>query len=226
MPVLIPLAMNIGFYIEYLIRQFKELKDKRETVPVYFNFGLIALIGIAFPVLAYYFLKDNLTGYWFWYISASIVLFGIGLLIINYLIKKNMKYVFLLTVSFFVSVLLLALPLSRTLIDSNYKPITQLKAEADNDQLNIYGLNYISPEMIWEFGTAIPAINGENGKINFPTENTFGLLANGISPKDDSKLKALYTIKKMATYDLNQVGPDSKKYNGRLMRHYYILTKK
>ena len=89
MPVLIPLAMNIGFYIEYLIRRFKDLKDKRETFPVYFNFGLIALIGIAFPIFAYFFLKDHLTGYWFWYISASIVLFAIGLLIIKYLINKN-----------------------------------------------------------------------------------------------------------------------------------------
>lgn len=226
MPVLIPLAMNIGFYIEYLIRRFKDLKDKREIFPVYFNFGLIALIGIAFPIFAYFFLKDHLTGYWFWYISASIVLFAIGLLIIKYLINKNLKHVFLLTVFFFVSVLLLALPLSQALIDSNYNSITQLKSEADNEQIKIYGFNYVSPEMIWAFGTTIPRINGDNGEINFPTENTFGLLANGISPKDESKLKALYNIKKIATYDLNQVAPDSGKYNGRLMNHYYILTKK
>jgi 4-amino-4-deoxy-L-arabinose transferase-like glycosyltransferase len=226
MPVLIPLAMNIGFYIEYLIRRFKDLKDKRETIPVYFNFGLIASIGIAFPVLAYFFLKDDLTGYWFWYILASIVLFGIGMLIFNHLIKKNIKHVFILTVLFFISVLLLALPLSQALIDPNFKPITQLKSEADNQQIKIYGLNYVSPEMIWEFGTTIPAIKGENGEIYFPKENSFGLLTNGISPEDESKFKALYTIEKMATYDLNQVAPDSRKYNGRLMSHYYILTKK
>ena len=100
------------------------------------------------------------------------------------------------------------------------------KSEADNEQIKIYGFNYVSPEMIWAFGTTIPRINGDNGEINFPTENTFGLLANGISPKDESKLKALYNIKKIATYDLNQVAPDSGKYNGRLMNHYYILTKK
>jgi len=49
MPVLIPLAINIGFYIEYLFRCFKNMNDKRETFPVYFNFGLIAFIGISFP---------------------------------------------------------------------------------------------------------------------------------------------------------------------------------
>ena len=226
MPVLIPLAMNIGFYIEYLLRRFKDLKDKRETFPVYLNFGLIASIGIAFPAFTYFFLKDHLTGYWFWYILSSLVLFGIGVLIFNHLIKKNIKEVFLLTVFFFASVLLTALPLSNAFIDNNFKPITQLKTQADNEQLKVYGFNYISPEMIWQFGAPIPAIKGKNGEIHFPTENKFGLLVNGISPEDESKLKALYNLKKMATYDLNQVAPDTRKYNGRLLNHYYILTKK
>ena len=48
MPVLIPLALNIGFYINYLIRAFKNMKDKREAIPVYFSFGLIGIIGILF----------------------------------------------------------------------------------------------------------------------------------------------------------------------------------
>ncbi|MDX1462180.1 MAG: glycosyltransferase family 39 protein, partial [Marinirhabdus sp.] len=50
LPVLIPLALNTAYYIEYLFLKFEVLKDKRETYPVYFNFGLIALIGIVFPV--------------------------------------------------------------------------------------------------------------------------------------------------------------------------------
>ncbi len=226
MPVLIPLAINIGFYIEYLIRKFRDLKDKRETIPVYFNFGLIGSIGIAFPAIAYFFLKDHLSGYWFWYILASIMLFSIGILIFNHLIKKNIKQVFLLTVFFFASILITALPLSRAFIDTNYKPITKLKAEADKEQLKVYGFNYVSPEMIWQFGATIPAIKGEDEEIYFPTENKFGLLANGINPEDRSRLKALYTFKKITTYDLNQVAPDSRKHKYRLMNHYYILTKK
>ena len=64
LPVLIPLALNTGFYIEYLFRKFKDLKDKRETIPVYFNFGIIAFIGIATPVLGYVFLKNTPTTPW------------------------------------------------------------------------------------------------------------------------------------------------------------------
>ena len=51
MPVLIPLAINTGFYIDYIIREFKDLKSKKETYPVYFNFGLIGLLAILFPLI-------------------------------------------------------------------------------------------------------------------------------------------------------------------------------
>ncbi|EPR72092.1 putative membrane protein [Winogradskyella psychrotolerans RS-3] len=37
MPVLIPLALNIGFYMEYLIREFKNLKDKKKRFLYIFN---------------------------------------------------------------------------------------------------------------------------------------------------------------------------------------------
>ncbi|WP_239004425.1 glycosyltransferase family 39 protein [Lacinutrix sp. WUR7] len=226
MPVLIPLSINIGFYIEYLIRRFKDLKDKKETIPVYFNFGLIGCIGIAFPVIAYVFLKDNLTGYWFWYVLASIVLVTLGVLILMHLKKKNMQQVFIYTVLFFASVLLTALPLSNVLTSSNYKPISNLNAEASAAQLKVYCFNYVSPEMIWQFGAKIPEIKNEDSTYNFPKENTFGMLANGIKPEDQEKLNTIYTIEKVATYDLNKVATDSRKYNGRLMCDYYVLTKK
>ena len=40
MPVLIPLAINTGFYIEFLFRKFKEMHKKSETVPVFFYFWI------------------------------------------------------------------------------------------------------------------------------------------------------------------------------------------
>ena len=54
MPVLIPLAINIGFYIDYLIREFKNLKDKKETFPVYFQFGLIATVASVFWIIGFF----------------------------------------------------------------------------------------------------------------------------------------------------------------------------
>jgi len=225
MPVLIPLSINIGFYIEYILRKFKDLKDKKETIPVYFNFGLIGCIGIIFPVVAYLFLKENIAGYWFWYLAASAILVTLGVSIIIQLKKKNLQQVFIYTVLFFASVLLTVSPLSKALTSSNYKPIFNLYKEASAKQMQVYGFNYVAPEMIWQFGNKVPEIKKDD-TFHFPKENTFGMLANGINPEDQAVLSSLYTIEKVATYDLNTASKDARKYNGRLMCNYYVLTKK
>ena len=226
MPILIPLAINIGFYIDYLILNFKTITDKRETLPVYFNFGLIAGIGILFPLISYWLFGEALTTNWLAFSLASIVTFTIGLLIIFNLKRKRIKHVFLLTVFFFAALLLTVLPLSKVITSTNYKSIAHLKEEASQSQVKIYGLNYVSPEMIWQFGDKIPSIKRVDGQLKFPNEPKFGLLANGIKPKDQEHIKMHYNIEEIATYDLNQASPESSNYNGRLMNHYYILTKK
>ena len=73
----------------------------------------------------------------------------------------------------------------------------------------------------------IQKIKTDNSFFNLPEEEQFGLLVNGIiNPKDLSHLKEQYTIKQIATYNLNQVQPDSKTYRDRLVCDYYILNKK
>ncbi|MGM5470766.1 ArnT family glycosyltransferase [Flavobacteriaceae bacterium LMO-SS05] len=227
MPVLIPLAINIGFYIEYLIKNFKTLKDKRETIPVYFNFGLIACIGIAFPLVGF-FIGPSLTGILiFWYILASVLLVSIGVLIVVYLKQKNIKTVLYLCIAFIASVLITVLPLSRIQGQSNSNAsLSELKEETSKQGLNVYSMDYIAPEIIWQFGDKIPSIKNEDGKMQFPKEPKFGLLLNAISPKDRSFLESHYTLDKKELYDLNSSEPHSKKYNDRLTSDYYILTKR
>ena len=225
MPVLIPLSITIGFYIEYLITQFKELK-KGEKIPVYFNFGLISFIGILFPVLGYFLLKDHLEGYCFLFVLASLALFSSGFILFYWLLKSNMKQVFTLTVLFFGLTLLFVLPLSQSLKSPNYKSISTLKAETENQNLKVYHIGSIAPEMLWQFGQSIPSIKPGGDNFNLPEETTFGLLATRINPEDKSYLESLYSIQEKAVYDLNSVDPDSRKYNDRLQSHYYIFTKK
>ena len=225
MPVLIPLAINIGFYIEYLFRCFKNMNDKRETFPVYFNFGLIAFIGIAFPFVSYYFLKDTLMGYWVNYILASIALLTIGIFILIQLQKKRIKAVFFLTVLFFMFIFITALPLIKSTTSPNYKSISHLLEESAKQNIKVYSLNYVSPEMIWQFGDKIPQIKKADNSYDFPLENQFGMLTNDLTPKDEIFLKKLYTIKQVATFDLNQTKLSSKNKNNRLVSQYYILYK-
>jgi len=227
MPVLIPLAINIGFYIDYLIKHFKTLKDKREIMPVYFNFGLIAFIGISFPVIAYIVLKDTISGYWVWFILVSVATFSIGVFILIQLKKKHIKNVFFLSVAFFGTLLIFGLPLSEPITIPN-NPITNLKKEISKQDLKIYGLNYVAPEIIWQYGDKIPVIKLRGNSFNLPEETQFGMLmlTHGVSKKDQNLLESLYDIEKVSTYDLNLLTKDSNKYNSRILNHYYILTKK
>ena len=227
MPVLIPLAINIGFYVDYLIKHFKSMTDKKETIPVYFNFGLIAFIGIAFPILSYVFLKDTISNHLFSYILASVVLFSIGVFILLYLKKKDMSKVFSLTVLFFACVIITALPLTKGFTNEKYNPITGLKAEVKKQGINMYGENYISPEMLWYYGEKIPFISFHDGLDNLPDDDKFGLLTKEtFNEKTLTKLEGIYNIKEITTYNINRFPEDSKQYNDRLLNVYYIFERK
>lgn len=226
MPVLIPLALNTGFYVNYLIDNFRTLKDKKEIIPVYFNFGLIGLVGILFP-FTYFILKDHLEGsYLILFLLASGFLFFIGLSTLLQLKRKNMANVFLLVIGFMVSAFLFVLPISKALISDQYRPISGLKDALEKVDLKVYSFNYVSPEMIWQYGTKIPQIKLKDSVYQFPEENHFGVLANGISPEDQELLKTRYHIEKMGSYDLNTAPPDSRQYRARLVNNYYVLKKK
>ena len=226
MPVLIPLAFNIGFYIEYLIRKFKTLKDKRETLPVYFNFGLVGLLGLAFPIVMFVLFKTELQAHLFKYIIASIVLFTIGVLLLHQLKSKNIKNVFMLTVFFFGSVFVFVLPLSEAFKNENFKSLSTLKEENQKRNIKLYTINNIVPEAIWDYGDVIPEIKQERNHYVFPPENKFGILVNVMRPENEAKIRAKYTMKAITTYDLNYFGSTSNQNNPRLKNVFYILTKK
>lgn len=221
LPVLIPLAINTSFYIEYLFRKFKML-DKKESWIVYFNFTLIACIGITFPVLGPFFLK--LEGYWNHFFFTSFVFFGIGVAMIYFLIKKKFPVVFYLTVSFICGIMAVGFPLANTLIHNpdfrNFSELQKYKQAG----IPIFEYDHVAPEIIWEFGEPIPRILKDT--INLPQETKFGVL---ILEKDTLELKNMeqfYSITPSGRYDLNYVHPDKKGYKSRLIRRFYVLEKK
>jgi 4-amino-4-deoxy-L-arabinose transferase-like glycosyltransferase len=221
MPVLIPLAINTGFYIDYLFRKFKTLKDKKETVPVYFNFGLIALIAISFPIVIYVIMGNQLAGHWILFVIASICIVSSGVLILFKLKQKNIQQVFLITVVIFTLLLAFAIPLIKPAIGTSNRPITDMKQK----NLKIYGYNNVSPEIIWQYGEKIPSIQLKDGAFIIPDESQFGVLGYNLSEKDWGKLQSIYTIKKVDRFDLNTIPKDSKRYNDRIINDFYILTR-
>lgn len=222
-PVLFPLALNISFYIEYLFENFKYSHFKKNTLPAYFNFGLFALIGMSFPIIAYTVLKDNLDGLWIQFIIASLVLFSIGVLLLKHLKNKNIKKAFYTTIAFFGAILLFGLPLQKGLYSNvNFHHISHLKETVETDRnIKSYTFGDLTPELLWYYGEKIIDIkNGDS--FSLPSDEQFGLL---VSNKYKHLLKNLpetHSAELIGEFDMNYY----KKKRARLIRNYYLVKKK
>ncbi len=224
-PVLIPLALNVGFYIEYLMLKFGEIKDKRETIPVYFNFGLIATIGLVFPIVGYVFLKDALAGKEIWFVLLAVVLFSIGFLIFRNLFRRKIKPVFYLTVAFIAAIMCFGLPLASAITNNpEYKSLSQLPKWQEEKEVKVYEFTYFTPELIWAYGDAIETLH-KNGVMKIPAEAKFGVLVSEEETDQFNETFASFTIEKITRYDMNAKGSDDRSHKLRLFRDLYLVKK-
>ncbi|UMB60958.1 phospholipid carrier-dependent glycosyltransferase [Lutibacter sp. A80] len=223
MPVLIPLALNTGCYIQYLIQNFSKSTSKKETIPVYFNFGLIAIIAIILPIGLYIILKNDLSNYIINYILTAIASLTIGSLLLINLIRKNIKNVFYLTVLFMVAIFLFGLPISKILNkNDNFNAINTLHSIEHQEQINTYSIGEITPELLWNYNGILKDIY-KNEHLEIPSESKFGILImNDDVEKITTQLSKNYNLKLTETYNLN-VGSKNKK---RLIRQFYLVSKK
>jgi 4-amino-4-deoxy-L-arabinose transferase-like glycosyltransferase len=225
LPVLIPLALNTGFYVEYLLLKFSELKDKRETFPVYFNFGLIATIGLVFPIAGYIFLKDALAGKWIWFVLLSISLFGIGILIFRNLFRRKIQPVFYLTVGFIVAILCFGLPMAKALtINPEYKPLSELQEWQKEAKVTVYEYTFFTPELIWDYGGTIEVL-AKDGKIDIPSDDQFGVLVSNDDIDKFNKTFEGFSVEKITRYDMNAKGKDDRSHKTRLYRDLYLVKR-
>ena len=230
LPVLIPMALNTAFYIEYLIRRFAEIKDKRETIPVYFNFGLIALIGLLFPVGGYIFLGDKLEGNLFWFILLALALAIIAVLLLRNLIQKKIKPVFFLTIGFIISILLFGMPLAKALtVNPEYKSLVQLNDWQAETKLAVFEFGGFTPELIWAYGKPIKSLKNKAGAVQIGLTDdhaSFGVLVSEDNSQLFNRTFKDYVVEKVTRYDMNPQGPGERTHRPRLWRDFYLVTKK
>ncbi len=225
LPVLIPLALNTAFYIEYLFRRFSEIKNRRETWPVYFNFGLIASIGLVFPLAGYFLLKDSLAGRWLWFVLLSISLLGIGLLLFKHLFRRNIRAVFYLTIAFIVAVICFGMPMAKALtVNPDYKGFSQLRSWQEEENLTVYEYSFVTPELVWDYGGKLPVLQKE-GSIKLPDETRFGVLVTEEERTSFELTFSHYTLRKVTRYDMNAKGKEDASHKTRLWRDLYLVTK-
>lgn len=222
-PALIPLAINTGFYIHYLFNNFSGLKRKTETIPVYFNFGLIAVMSLSVPFALFLVLKDGLQNQLFSYALTSLATLLTGILLIRNLYVKKFQNVFYLTILFVVSLAAFGLPLSKSITKNEaHKSINALHQFEEKEHIISYSIGELTPELLWEYNGIIKNIS-KNKSLEIPFEPNFGLL---LMPKDveimTSQLGPNYNLKLVETYNLN-FGSKSKE---RLIREFYLVSKK
>ncbi|PKA82171.1 4-amino-4-deoxy-L-arabinose transferase-like glycosyltransferase [Ulvibacter sp. MAR_2010_11] len=226
LPVLIPLALNTAFYIEYLFRRFSEIKDKRETFPVYFNFSIIATIGCVFPVLGYIFLKDALAGKWIWFVVLSVALVSLGVVIFRNLFRRNIRPVFYATIAFIASITCFGMPMAKALtINDEYKGLSQLNTWQAETGLKVYEFTFFTPELIWDYGNTIEVLKKEDD-LTIPTEARFGVLVTEEETELFKRTFSAYKIEHVTRYDMNAKGKEDRSHKTRLWRDLYLVEKK
>lgn len=225
LPVLIPLAMNTSFYIDYLFRNFKALMDKRETWPVYFNFGLIALIALAAPFAGYFLLRENLSGVWGWYIPLALLLLGIGVFLVLSLRRKQIARTFYTTVFFICSLVALGFPLVHaTYTNTDYAVATPKASAIAKTGIPQYVFNNSSPELLLDLGRTMPIIEHPDG-LTLPKDQKFAVWVNAIDRKRFLETFKNYKIVSEEMYDGNITSKADRNYNERRIAYVFVLEK-
>lgn len=221
-PVLIPLALTTGFYIEYLLHSFNERMGSVEKRVVYFSFGIFALIAFAYPFALFFMLKDNLQEHLWIVIGSSILMLGCGYLIVRGLRQKSFQSVFYSMIAIFTIIVVSVIPMYKEFV---YNPdyASTLKAKELENELRIktYGLSSVAPEIVWDFGKTIPVIETQDSQISLPQESKFGLM---VDSKDSLTIRSYfpgYQIEKV--YRINLHYKNEKKE--RLIKDYYLLSR-
>lgn len=227
LPVLIPMALNTGFYIEYLIQSFKNISLNIEKKIIYFTFGLIVIICFAIPIGTFIMIK-KIAGFEFWLIGLAISLFVLGFIVFQNLRNKNFLNVFYGVVAVQIAVILFGVPLTKAiLINPDFHSANELKEKEKELGIKTYEMSFFTPEIVWDYGHSIPILLDEKtNTLNLPLENKFGILASKTDSILSKKKLENYNLKKITTVDLNRVPKESKKHNDRLFRIYYLATKK
>ncbi|XHP74719.1 Undecaprenyl phosphate-alpha-4-amino-4-deoxy-L-arabinose arabinosyl transferase [Arenibacter antarcticus] len=226
-PVLIPLALNIGIYLSYLFENFKTKLSTLEKFPVYLHFGIVGLIGIAFPIVAYFILEGNLEHLWGYYIASSIALTSIGILVGIYLKRQQLFLCFLLSISLIAAIKLFAMPLAGAMEkNTEYNSIANLRAFMLEQGTTTYSFGEIAPEMIWDYGSSLPDLKGEN-TINIPKHESFAVLVAQVEEVEFKRIfgrEHTYTV--ISTFDLNRNAvPGNKSHKNRMVNNLYIVKK-
>lgn len=224
LPVLIPLAYTTSFFITFVFRAFQTKMKNVEKLPVYLNFGLVGLIGLAFPIVGYLFLKDRLSGFYIRFVLTSLVLIPTGFFILKFLYQQKIQRVFYLIVFFLMTAITFGFPLANAFLDNpKYKSLVTIPQEAIEENIPVYLFNIQSPELVWDYGEKIPLLHSH--ALEVPKEQKFKVLVMIGGKKTVQKAFPNAKITYQKTFDLNPIDETNKGYKDRLRTEMYLIQR-
>lgn len=220
MPVLIPLAINCGFYLEYLITNYSRFTNWKEKAPVYVHFGIIGLVFVCgIPLVA----GAPIFGDIPWYVYGLLLIpLGLGLFLLKELtLKKNIKLVFYISLLGMLCVGFAIAPIAQGAITNNeYRTFKELDNPAD---LPVYAYDMSIPELVWEYGKELPSINS-NDLMNASIESQFLVLECATCEHNLEQDFKGYKLKLIDTLNLNKVAVGAKNYKYRKTSRVFLAT--
>lgn len=231
LPVLVPLAMTMACYLEYVISNFSSLKNNWEKGLLYFYTVLIAIIGIGFSVAAFIYFGDTILEYLPSYIITSVLLLVIGIYLLYSLKKKDFNGIMYGSFAFIMTVTSFGFPFADAFFQNkNYNSI----AELNKTNFPVYVLESMAPEMVWEYGkpsefkTMNELLNIKNNTTsNSEKAISYGVLTSYSEEKTRlDSLKNSHIVKWETTYDINTADSTKRSYKDRLKVDFYKVYKK
>lgn len=220
-PVLFPLAITTGIYLNYLFNNFHKFKSVYEKIIPCLSFNLIGLTGLAFPFIIM-FLEIGSSHDIIWYITASASFAATGFFIIRNSVKGRFENAFYLTVV--ITVLATSMGMSAVGMmqqNDNYRPLTRFD---NSDELPIYHYYEIDPEVLWETGESTVFFDIEN--ISEPLPGRFYIIAESEKRGELKEILKKYelTVTDEEIFDRNYFSPPgSKYYNSRHKTHLILV---
>lgn len=218
-PILFPLAINTGFFIEYLFASFNNLKNTFEKAIVNFNFYFFGCIGIVIPIAVLIYFNHHTDFNFLLFLPFFVVLIIIGFYILKSIYKKRIKNAFYLKVALMGVIVSLGPSLIK-LLNTNkaYHEIVHLHEIENKFHIKSYYYKEIAPEIIWHYEGKIAELKS----LKSIKKDTIGFLINVDDLKNLNEIPPNYNVKKIKEFNANYF----KKERNRLIFDYYLVTKK
>ncbi len=222
LPVLIPLAFNIGFLVQYALGGFKHMTPWLR-LPLQLHFAILILVGLAFPVAGWIYLGATLDPYMIWYILTSIGLAFCAVIMIYGWVKDKIQWSFGGSIAMIGVIILFGLPMAPAVSQNpEYKPMRDLAQWELDRKIKVYEFGGFTPEMVWDFGRPIPGLI-KDGVIQRPMDSVFGVI---VSQDNLNRFKKHFSddqIELIERYDMNPQGPGQRTHRPRLWRDLFVI---